>query len=51
MSKVDRAVLEKDGVRKAVRDSGHGHLLMSDKEVARSLAQTMAGHRKGEPLS
>ncbi len=50
MSKVDRAVLEKDGVRKAVRDSGYGHLLMSDDEVARSLAQTMAGHRKGEPV-
>jgi len=50
MSKVDRAVLEKDGVRKAVRDSGYGHLLMSDEEVARSLAQTMAGHRKGEPV-
>ena len=50
MSKVDRAVLEKDGVRKAVRDSGYGHLLMSDQEVARSLTQTMAGHRKGEPV-
>ena len=50
MANVDRAVLEQDGVRKAVRDSGYGHLLMSDEEVARSLAQTMAGHRKGEPV-
>jgi cation transport protein ChaC len=50
MSKVDRAVLEKDGVRKAVRDSGYGHLLLSDEEVARSLDQTMAGHHKGEPV-
>ena len=50
MAKVDRAVLEQDGVRKAVRDSGYGHLLMSDEEVARSLADTMAGHRKGEPV-
>ena len=49
-SKVDRSVLEKDGVRQAVRDAGHGHLLMSDEEVARSLAATMAGHRKGEPV-
>ena len=50
MAKVDRAVLERDGVRKAVRDSGYGHLLMSDEEVARSLTQAMAGHRKGEPV-
>ena len=50
MSKVDRSVLEKDGVRQAVRDSGFGHLLMSDEEVAHSLAQTMAGHHRGEPV-
>lgn len=50
MAKVDRSVLERDGVRKAVRDSGYGHLLMSDEDVARSLADTLAGHRKGEPV-
>ena len=50
MAKVDRSVLEQDGVRKAVRDSGYGHLLMSDEEVARSLADTIAGHREGEPV-
>ena len=50
LSKVDRSVLEKDGVRHAVRDSGYGHLLMSDEDVARSLAETMAGHRKGDPV-
>ena len=50
MAKVDRSVLEQDGVRKAVRDSGYGHLLMSDEDVAGSLADTMAGHRKGEPV-
>ena len=50
MAKVDRSVLEQDGVRKAVRDSGYGHLLMSDEDVARSLADTMSGHRKGEPV-
>lgn len=50
MAKVDRSVLERDGVRKAVRDSGYGHLLMSDEDVARSLADTMAGHRKGESV-
>ncbi|HVY07139.1 MAG TPA: gamma-glutamylcyclotransferase [Burkholderiales bacterium] len=50
ISKVDRSVLEKDGVRQAVRDSGFGHLLLPDEDVARSLAQTMDGHRKGEPV-
>jgi cation transport protein ChaC len=50
VNKVDRAVLEQDGVRKAVREAGYGHLLMSDEEVARSLAETMAGHRQGEPV-
>ena len=50
MTKVDRSVLEKDGVRQAVRDSGYGHLLMPDEEVARSLAETMAAHRKGDPV-
>ncbi|HKB84282.1 MAG TPA: gamma-glutamylcyclotransferase [Burkholderiales bacterium] len=50
MAKVDRSVLERDGVRKAVRDSGYGHLLMSDEDVARSLADTMAGHRRGDPV-
>ena len=50
MTKVDRSVLERDGVRKAVRDSGHGHLLMSDEAVARSLAQVLDGHRAGEPV-
>ncbi|MEO8166191.1 MAG: gamma-glutamylcyclotransferase [Betaproteobacteria bacterium] len=50
MSKVNRSFLEQDGVRKAVRESGHGHLLISDEEVARSLARTMTGHRDGEPL-
>jgi cation transport protein ChaC len=50
VAKVDRSVLERDGVRKAVRDSGYGHLLMSDEDVARSLADTLAGHRKGEPV-
>jgi cation transport protein ChaC len=49
-SKVDRSVLEKDGVRQAVRDAGHGHLLMSDEEVAASLAATLATHPKGRPI-
>jgi cation transport protein ChaC len=50
VTKVNRTVLEQDGVRKAVRDSGYGHLLMSDEDVARSLAETMTGHRQGDPV-
>lgn len=50
MSKVDRTYLQKDGVRNAVRESGHGHLLLPDEEVARSLAATMAMHPQGEPV-
>jgi cation transport protein ChaC len=50
ISKVDRSVLEKDGIRQAVRDAGHGHLLMSDEDVAASLAATMSTHPKGEPV-
>jgi cation transport protein ChaC len=50
LSKVDRSVLQRDGVRQAVRDAGYGHLLLSDEEVARTLSQTMARHRKGDPV-
>ncbi len=49
-SKVDRSVLEKDGVRQAVRDAGYGHLLMSDEDVAASLAAIVATHPKGKPI-
>jgi len=50
LAKVDRSVLERDGVRQAVRDAGYGHLLLSDDAVAQSLEQTMAGHRTGEAV-
>jgi glutathione-specific gamma-glutamylcyclotransferase len=43
-------MLERDGVRQAVRDAGHGHLLMSDADVAASLAATLATHPKGRPI-
>ncbi|MEO8009481.1 MAG: gamma-glutamylcyclotransferase, partial [Betaproteobacteria bacterium] len=49
-SKVDRSVLEKDGVRQAVRNAGYGHLLMSDEDVAASLAAILATHPKGKPI-
>ncbi|HEX4985548.1 MAG TPA: gamma-glutamylcyclotransferase [Burkholderiales bacterium] len=47
---MDRSVLQRDGIRKAVRDSGYGHLLLPEEEVARSLQRTMAGHRAGEAV-
>ncbi len=50
MSKVDRSMLERDGVRQAVRDAGHGHLLMSDEDVAASLAATLSIHPKDKPI-
>lgn len=50
MTRINRAVLERDGVRQAVRDSGHAHLLMSDDAVARSFADVMATHRPGAPI-
>jgi len=50
VTKVDRSVLERDGVRQAVRDAGYGHLLLSDEQVAQSLEQTMARHHAGEPV-
>lgn len=50
MTKVDRSMLERDGVRQAVRDAGHGHLLMSDEDVAASLAATLSTHPKDKPI-
>lgn len=50
MSKVDRSVLRRDGVRESVRASGNAHLLMSDEDVARSLAGVMASHTAGSPV-
>lgn len=50
MSNVDRTVLEQDGVRRAVRQAGHGHLLLSDEAIARSLADTMSLAPEGEPV-
>ena len=50
MSKVDRSVLERDGVRQAVRDAGHGHLLMPDEQVQASLDAILADHPRGKPV-
>jgi cation transport protein ChaC len=50
MTKVDRAVLQRDGVRNAVRDAGYGHLLLSDEHLACSLAATLAARMPREPV-
>jgi cation transport protein ChaC len=50
MSKVDRAVLQRDGVRERVRADGHGHLLMPDEAVAASLASMLSARSAGEPV-
>lgn len=50
MSKVDRAFLQLDGVRNAVRAAGHGHLLLSDEHLALSLAAVLAARTPDEPF-
>jgi cation transport protein ChaC len=50
MKGVDRSVLEQDGVRRAVRDAGHGHLLLSDEALERSLASMLARRAAGQPV-
>lgn len=47
---VDRSFLERDGVRRAVRAAGYGHLLLSDEQLAQSLAATLAERTPGEPV-
>lgn len=48
--KVDRAFLQEDGVRRAVREAGHGHLLLSEAELERSLAQVLAARDARAPV-
>jgi cation transport protein ChaC len=48
--KVNRSLLEQDGVRRAVREAGHGHLLLSDEALARSLAATLARRPRRAPV-
>ena len=50
MAGVDRTVLEQDGVRRAVREAGHGHLLLPDDELERSLAATLAQRAGEQPV-
>lgn len=50
MSRIDRSVLEQDGVRKAVREAGHGHLLLSEAALAESVARTLAARSASAPV-
>lgn len=50
MSKVDRDVLQRDGVRQSVRAAGHGHLLLSDQVLEQSLAAMLAVRSPGEAV-
>ena len=47
---VDRFFLQQDGVRKAVRAAGFGHLLLSDEALAESLARTLAARADDRPV-
>ncbi|MGH8630995.1 MAG: gamma-glutamylcyclotransferase [Burkholderiales bacterium] len=48
--KVDRLFLEEDGVRRAVREAGYGHLLLSDEALAQSLASILAQRPERAPV-
>ncbi len=50
MSKVDRAFLQRDGVRERARNEGLGHLLLTDDMLAQSLAAMLAARAPGEPV-
>ncbi len=48
--KIERSDLEQDGVRRAVRDAGHGGMLLSDEDLQRSLDAALAGRAMDEPV-
>jgi cation transport protein ChaC len=50
MSTVDRNKLREDGVRRAVREAGLGHLLVSDDELEASRRRTFADHPVDAPV-
>lgn len=50
MSSVDRNKLKEDGVRRAVREAGLGHLLLSDEAVDASRHRTFADHPPDAPV-
>jgi len=50
MSTVDRNKLKEDGVRRAVREAGLGHLLVSDEALDASRHRTFADHPADAPV-
>lgn len=50
MRLVNRSALQDDAVRKAVRDAGFGHLLLTDQQLDRSLEFTLARRTPGQPI-
>lgn len=50
MSTVDRNKLKEDGVRRAVREAGLGHLLVSDDELEASRHRAFADHPADAPV-
>ncbi len=50
MSGVDRNKLKEDGVRRAVREAGLGHLLVSDDELDASRRRVFADHPPDAPV-
>ena len=47
---VERSVLEQDGIRRAVRDAGHGSMLLSDEDLERSLKAALAERTMNDPV-
>ncbi|HUU72167.1 MAG TPA: gamma-glutamylcyclotransferase [Burkholderiales bacterium] len=47
---IERSNLEKDDIRTAVRDAGHGGLLLSDAALEQSLQTAMVGRNASDPV-
>ena len=47
---VERSVLEQDGIRRAVRDAGHGSLLLSDEDLESSLESALTERTANSPV-
>ena len=47
---IERSVLEQDGIRRAVRDAGHGSLLLSDENLETSLKKALAERTTNDPV-
>jgi cation transport protein ChaC len=48
--RIERAHLERDGIRSAVRDAGHGAMLLSEQDTEESLKTALAERNNEEPV-